>query len=79
MLFFAKSQGNKWLIFAKSQGNRRSFLLKSRVRIHEKLSQSRVFCNFATGFAKEIIIKGYVLDEERLKQGKHFGKDCFAR
>ena len=33
--FFAKSQGNKWLVFAKSQGYRRPFLLKSRVRVHE--------------------------------------------
>ena len=26
---------------------------------------------------KEFIIKGYALDDERLKQGKHFGKDYF--
>jgi hypothetical protein len=26
---------------------------------------------------KEFIIKGFVLDDERLKQGKHFGKDYF--
>ena len=31
----------------------------------------------ATSVLKEFIIKGYVLDDERLKQGKYFGKDYF--
>ena len=31
----------------------------------------------ATSVLKEMIIKGFVLDDERLKQGKHFGKDYF--
>ena len=31
----------------------------------------------ATKTLKEFIIKGFVLDNERLKQGKHFGKDYF--
>lgn len=26
---------------------------------------------------KEFLVKGYVLDDERLKQGRHFGKDYF--
>ncbi len=32
---------------------------------------------WATKTLKEYIIKGFVLDDERLKQGKHFGKDYF--
>jgi hypothetical protein len=32
---------------------------------------------WATKTLKEFIIKGFVLDDERLKQGKHFGKDYF--
>lgn len=32
---------------------------------------------WATAVLKEFIIKGYVLDDERLKQGSHFGKDYF--
>ena len=32
---------------------------------------------WATNTLKEFIIKGFVLDDERLKQGKHFGKDYF--
>ena len=32
---------------------------------------------WATSVLKEFIIKGYALDDERLKQGKHFGKDYF--
>lgn len=26
---------------------------------------------------KDFLVKGYVLDDERLKQGRHFGKDYF--
>jgi hypothetical protein len=44
----------------------------------------RVNSNGATKFRiwvtktlKEFIIKGFVIDDERLKQGKHFGKDYF--
>ena len=33
---------------------------------------------WATRVLKEFITKGFVLDDERLKQGKHFGKDYFA-
>ncbi len=32
---------------------------------------------WATKTLKEFVIKGFVLDDERLKQGKHFGKDYF--
>jgi hypothetical protein len=32
---------------------------------------------WATNTLKEFVIKGFVLDDERLKQGKHFGKDYF--
>ncbi len=32
---------------------------------------------WATGILKEFIIKGFVLDDERLKQSKNFGKDYF--
>lgn len=32
---------------------------------------------WATKVLKEYITKGFVLDDERLKQGKHFGKDYF--
>lgn len=39
--------------------------------------QATQFRIWATSVLKELIIKGYVLDDERLKQGKHFGKDYF--
>lgn len=39
--------------------------------------QASQFRMWATSVLKEIIIKGFVLDDERLKQGKHFGKDYF--
>lgn len=39
-----------------------------------KATQFRIW---ATSVLKEMIIKGFVLDDERLKQGKHFGKDYF--
>ena len=32
---------------------------------------------WATKTLREFIIKGFVLDDERLKQGKNFGKDYF--
>ncbi|MFZ1085467.1 MAG: RhuM family protein, partial [Terracidiphilus sp.] len=32
---------------------------------------------WATQVLREYLIKGFVLDDERLKQGKHFGKDYF--
>ena len=32
---------------------------------------------WATKVLKEFITKGFVLDDERLKQGRHFGKDYF--
>ncbi len=39
--------------------------------------QATKFRIWATKTLKEFIIKGFVLDDERLKQGKHFGKDYF--
>ena len=39
--------------------------------------QATQFRIWATTTLKEFIIKGFVLDDERLKQGQHFGKDYF--
>lgn len=39
--------------------------------------QASQFRMWGTSVLKEMIIKGFVLDDERLKQGKHFGKDYF--
>lgn len=40
-------------------------------------NQATKFRIWATKTLKEFIIKGFVLDDERLKQGKRFGKDYF--
>ncbi|MDO4431638.1 MAG: RhuM family protein, partial [Lonepinella koalarum] len=34
---------------------------------------------WATNTLREFIIKGFVLDDKRLKQGKHFGQDYFEQ
>ena len=39
--------------------------------------QATQFRIWATGVLKEFIVKGFALDDERLKQGRHFGKDYF--
>ena len=39
--------------------------------------QATQFRIWATSVLKEMIVKGFVLDDGRLKQGKHFGKDYF--
>ncbi len=39
--------------------------------------QATYFRIWATNTLREFIIKGFVLDDERLKQGKRFGKDYF--
>ena len=39
--------------------------------------QATQFRIWATSVLKEFLVKGYVQDDERLKQGKHFGKDYF--
>ncbi len=39
--------------------------------------QGTQFRQWATKTLREYIIKGFVLDDERLKNGKHFGKDYF--
>lgn len=39
--------------------------------------QATQFRIWATQTLKEYIIKGFILDDERLKQGKHFGRDYF--
>jgi hypothetical protein len=44
-------------------------------RVNSK--QATQFRIWATKTLREFIIKGFVLDDERLKQGKHFGKDYF--
>ncbi len=44
-------------------------------RVNSK--QATQFRIWATKTLKEFIIKGFVLDDERLKQGKEFGKDYF--
>lgn len=40
--------------------------------------QATQFRIWATKTLKEFIIKGFVLDDERLKQGRRFGKDYFV-
>ena len=40
-------------------------------------SKATQFRIWATNTLKEFIIKGFVMDDERLKNGKHFGKDYF--
>ncbi len=40
-------------------------------------SQATQFRIWASNTLKEFIIKGFVIDDERLKQGKNFGKDYF--
>ncbi|MBI4945412.1 MAG: virulence RhuM family protein [Bacteroidetes bacterium] len=40
-------------------------------------AQATQFRIWATNTLKEFITKGFVLDDERLKQGKNFGKDYF--
>lgn len=39
--------------------------------------QATQFRIWATSVLKEMIVKGFALDDERLKQGQHFGKDYF--
>lgn len=39
--------------------------------------QATQFRIWATGTLREFILKGFVLDDERLKQGSRFGKDYF--
>lgn len=39
--------------------------------------QATQFRIWATNTLKEYVIKGFVLDDERLKQGRHFGQDYF--
>ena len=39
--------------------------------------QATQFRIWATKTLREFIVKGFVLDDERLKQGKRFGKDYF--
>ncbi len=39
--------------------------------------QATKFRVWSTNTLKEFIIKGFILDDERLKQGKRFGKDYF--
>ena len=45
------------------------YRIKSKVATH--------FRQWATRHLREFIIKGFVLDDRRLKQGSYFGKDYF--
>jgi hypothetical protein len=40
-------------------------------------TEATQFRIWATNTLKEFITKGFILDDDRLKQGKHFGKDYF--
>ena len=40
-------------------------------------TQATQFRIWATERLKEFLIKGFILDDDRLKNGKHFGKDYF--
>lgn len=40
-------------------------------------AQATQFRKWATQTLNEFIIKGFIMDDERLKQGKHFGQDYF--
>lgn len=40
-------------------------------------TQATEFRKWATTTLNEFIIKGFIIDDERLKQGKHFGQDYF--
>ncbi|AEE49649.1 virulence RhuM family protein [Haliscomenobacter hydrossis] len=40
-------------------------------------AQATDFRKWATQTLNEFIVKGFVIDDERLKQGKHFGQDYF--
>lgn len=40
-------------------------------------AEATQFRIWASNTLQEFIIKGFVMDDERLKQGKHFGKDYF--
>jgi hypothetical protein len=40
-------------------------------------AQATQFCIWATQLIKEYIIKGFAMDDERLKNGRFFGKDYF--
>lgn len=42
-----------------------------------KSSQGIQFRKWATRVLKEFVVKGFVLDDDRLKNGTHFGKDYF--
>ena len=39
--------------------------------------QATLFRIWATKVLKEYMIKGFILDDERLKNGRYFGKDYF--
>ncbi len=42
-------------------------------------TQATQFRIWATDLIKEYIIKGFAMDDERLKNGRYFGKDYFGR
>jgi len=53
--------------------------LDAIISVGYRVSSARAtqFRIWATNTLREYIIKGFVLDDERLKNGRHFGKDYF--
>jgi hypothetical protein len=53
---------------------------KAKTRsIHYRVNSNKAtqFRIWATQILKEYIVKGFAMDDERLKNGKYFGKDYF--
>jgi hypothetical protein len=59
--------------------NTRFYILDAILAVGYRVNSSEAtqFRIWATKTLKEFITKGFVLDDERLKQGQHFGKDYF--
>jgi hypothetical protein len=59
--------------------NTKSYNLDAIIAVGYRVNsyQATQFRIWATQVLKEFIIKGFILDDERLKQGKQFGKDYF--
>ncbi len=59
--------------------NRKYYNLKAIVAVGYRVNSHRAteFRKWATEVLHEYIVKGFAMDDERLKQVKHFGKDYF--
>ena len=59
--------------------NTQFYRLDAIIAVGYRVNSQRAtqFRNWATHTLKEFIIKGFVLDDDRLKQGKKFGRDYF--